>query len=379
MSRPGYDEVVLLTGFPSFSARKMAEELLKDPRVLVHAVVREKLAIDAEAALDMLPLEQRRRVNVIEGDAAWMDLGLSGSELRSLTGEVDRIHHCARVSYLGADRATVEHMNVNGAREILEFAEACHDLKSLVFHSSTLVSGNRTGLVREDELDKGQKLRNVVEETSLRAEEMMRAAMPKIPIVVVRPSMVVGDSLTGEVDRFDGPYLLILLLLTAPPEVALPLPGKGDVPLHLVPADYVAKAASTIGRDPRAPGRTFHLVDPNPLTARRVFELFARAGGRRMPRGSIPASFTKVLLRTPGIDRFVKSPRAFLETLTTPVSYATSQTDAILAGSGIVCPPFETYVDKLVEFVQDKMREKRLRAERDEHDPLARQSKLEES
>ncbi|HEX7666444.1 MAG TPA: SDR family oxidoreductase, partial [Polyangiaceae bacterium] len=340
--------------------------------------VREKLAPDAEAALDMLPLEQRRRVNVIEGDAAWMDLGLSGAEFRSLTREVDRIHHCARVSYLGADRASVEHTNVNGAREILEFAEACHDLKSLVFHSSTSVSGDRTGLVREDELDKGQKLRNVVEETSLRAEQMMRAAMKKIPIVVVRPSMVVGDSLTGEVDRFDGPYLLILLLLTAPPDVALPLPGKGDVQLHLVPADYVAKAAHAIGKDPRAPGRTFHLVDPNPLTARRVFELFARAGGRRMPRGSIPANFTKALLKTPGIDRFVKSPRAFLETLTTPVSYATSQTDTILGGSGIVCPPFETYVDKLVEFVQDKMREKRLRAERDEHDPLSQQSKIDE-
>ena len=78
MSRPGHDEVVLLTGFPSFSARKMAEEILRDPRVLVHAVVREKLAPDAEAALDMLPLEQRRRVNVIEGDAAYMSLNPKG-------------------------------------------------------------------------------------------------------------------------------------------------------------------------------------------------------------------------------------------------------------------------------------------------------------
>ena len=98
MSRAGYEEVVLLTGYPSFSARKMCEEIVSRPGVLVHAVVREKLAVDARAALDTLPLEQRRRVNVIEGDAAWMDLGLSGAEFRSLAREVDTIHHCARVS-----------------------------------------------------------------------------------------------------------------------------------------------------------------------------------------------------------------------------------------------------------------------------------------
>lgn len=371
VGRAGYDEVVLLTGFPSFSARKMCEEILAKPGVLVHAIVREKLAADAAAALDTLPLEQRRRVNLIEGDAAWMDLGLSGAEFRSLTKEVDRIHHCARVSYLGADRATVEHTNVNGAREILELAEACSDLKALVFHSTVFVSGDRTGLVREDELDKGQRFRNVVEETSARAERMMRAAMKKVPIAVVRPSMVVGDSTTGEVDRFDGPYLLILLLLTAPADFALPLPGKGDVPLHLVPADYVARAAYAIGQDPRAPGRTFHLVDPNPLSARRIFELFARAGGRRMPKGSIPANVTKAILKTPGIDRFAKSPRAFLETLTTPVSYGTSSTDTLLTGSRIVCPPFETYVDKLVAFVQDRLKERRAKADDAADDPLA--------
>jgi len=372
MPHAGYEEVVLLTGFPAFSARKMCEEILTRPGTLVHAIVREKLAPDAAAALDMLPLEQRRRVNLIEGDAAWMDLGLSGAEFRTLAREVDIIHHCARVSYLGADRATVEHMNVGGAREILELAEACTNLKSLVFHSTASVSGDRTGLIREDELDKGQRFRNVVEETSARGERMMRAAMKKIPIAVVRPSIVVGDSTSGEVDRFDGPYLLILLLLTAPAEVSLPLPGRGDELLHLVPADYVARAAHAIGRDSRSAGRTFHLVDPAPISVRKAFELFARAGGRRTPRGFIPAKVTKALLRTPGIDLFAKSPRAFLETLGTPVSYSSATTDTILAGTNIVCPPLESYVDKLVSFVQDRMKEKRARAEREADDPLAR-------
>jgi thioester reductase-like protein len=372
MARSGYDEVVLLTGFPSFPARKMCEELLRaERRTLVHAVVHPKFEADARETLDMLPLEQRARVNLIEGDAAAMDLGLSGAEFKALAAEVDRIHHMAQVSYLGADRRLAQQVNVGGAGEILELARACASLKMLVFHSTAQVSGTRTGLVLEGDLDKGQEYRNVVEETLARAEKMMRAAMPKLPICVVRPTIVVGDSKTGEVDRFDGPYFLILLIVTSPPDIPLPLPGRGDTLLHLVPIDYVVRAAHAIGRDPRARGRTFHVGDPAPLTARRVFELVAAAGGRRIPRGFIPANLTKALLRTPGLDRLAKSPRAFLDALATPVSYSFANTTELLADTDVRCPPFESYVEGLVEYVQHRLREKRARAAPEVEDPLS--------
>lgn len=153
MARNGYDEVVLLTGFPSFAARKMCEELVSTgERTLVHAIVQSKHEAEAREALDALPLEQRGRVNLLEGDAAAMDFGLSGPELRSLAGEIDRIHHMAHVSSLGADRKLAESVNIGGARELLEVARACRSLKSVIFHSTAHVSGDRTGLVLEGEL-----------------------------------------------------------------------------------------------------------------------------------------------------------------------------------------------------------------------------------
>ncbi len=370
MTRAGYDEVVLLTGFPSFHARRMCEEIVSSPRTLVHAVVRSQFADEAVQAKDGLPLEQRSRVNLIDGDAAAMDLGLSGAEFRSLAREVDRIHHVAQVSYLGVDRKVAEQVNVGGAREILELAEAAKDLKCLVFHSTAHVSGDRKGSVKESDLDHGQSFRNVVEETKALGEKLMQSAMKKIPIAVVRPSFVVGDSRTGEIDRFDGVYLLILLIVTSPSELAVPLPGRGDCPLNVVPIDYVTRAARRIGQEPRAVGRTFHLVDPQPLTARQLFELVARAGGRRVPRGFIPANLTKTLLRTPGLERITKSPRAFLETLVTPVTYDHANTDDVLTGPDMRCPPFEGYVEHLVAYVQQRLREKRAKAEAMIHDPL---------
>jgi len=373
MPRAGYDDVVLLTGFPSFAARKMCEELLRGPgRTLVHAVVRAKSREEAEGALDALPLEQRRRINLIEGDAAAMDFGLSGAELRALTPEIDVIHHMAQVSWLGADKKLASQVNVHGAREVVEIASQCPSLKNVVYHSTAQVSGDRTGLVLENELDKGQEFRNAVEETMARGERIVRSKMNKLPISIVRPTIVVGDSQTGEVDRFDGPYFLILLIVTSPPDFPLPLPGRGDTHLNLVPVDYVVRAASAIGRDPRAPGRTFHIGDPAPLTVRRVFELVATAGGRRSPRGFIPANLTKALLRTPGLDRLAKSPRAFLDALATPVSYSFANTTELLADSDIRCPPFESYVDGLVEYVQHRLREKRAkdRESAEVEDPL---------
>ncbi|HVH47460.1 MAG TPA: SDR family oxidoreductase [Labilithrix sp.] len=362
MPRAGYDEVVLLTGFPSFAARKMCEELVRGPeRTFVHAVVRSKSLEEAEGALDGLPLDQRHRVNLIEGDAAAMDFGLSGAELKAVAPEIDIIHHMAQVSYLGADKKLATQVNVNGAREVLEIASQCTSLRNVVYHSTAQVSGDRTGFVLEDELDKGQTFRNAIEETLARGERHVRAAMGKLPIAIVRPTIVVGDSQTGEVDRFDGPYFLILLIVTSPQDFPLPLPGRGDTLLNLVPIDYVVRAAKAIGREPRSSGRTFHIGDPAPLTVKRVFELVANAGGRRGPRGFIPANLTKALLRTPGLDRLAKSPRAFLDALATPVTYSFANTTELLADTDIRCPPFESYVDGLVEYVQHRLREKRAR------------------
>lgn len=360
MSRYGFDEVVLLTGFPYFEARRTLTELLAGPgRAYVHVLVRAKAREDAEAALGALAGDARARVNLLDGDVASIDLGLSGAEWKGLAAEVDRIHHVASMSYLGVERKRAEQVNVGGAMEVLELAAATPQLKCLVHHSSAFVAGDRAGVVRECDLDAGQRFRNVVEETMARAEKLMRRAMDRLPIAVLRPSVIIGDSSTGEVDRLDGPYLLILLILTSPPDLPLPLPARGEVPLQLVPIDYVARAACTIGRDSRAIGRTFHLVDPAPLTARRVSECVAGSGARRMPKGSAPLDIAMALLRTPGLEAFVASPRTFLEALVRPVTFDATNARELLADSDVRCPPFESYVDRVVEHVQRRLEEQR--------------------
>jgi thioester reductase-like protein len=369
------DDVVLLTGYPGMLARAVAREVLEDdPRARIHALVRSRFLDEARRAVESLEESSRSRVVLVEGDSAAIDMGLSGLEYRALAGEVTRLHHCAQVTDHGADRTLAEHGNIGGAREAVEFASACTHLKCMVYHSTAHVAGDRTGVVREDELEAGQSFRTVVEETRARAEKIVRSAMPRVPVAIVRPATVVGDSRTGEVDRLDGPYLLVLLVVTTPSDIALPLPGFGEAAFNVVPVDWVARAAVAIGRDAGAVGGTFHLVDRRPVSARRAFEVIAKAAGRRGPLASIPANLAKALLRTPGLDRIAKSPRAFLDTVTTAVTYDATQANERLAMLGVgECPPFESYAAKMVHEVEQKVRSRRAsrRGTDEVEDPLA--------
>ena len=364
----------LVTGFPTaFRAVRVVRKLLADDdTAIVQCIVQKKFLDKANTERRRLPKEARSRLKFVEGDVASMDMGLSGPEYNDLAASVEVIHHCAAVTYLGVDERVAYEANLVGTREVLELAGTAEHLDRLVHWSTALVSGRRRGYVLEDELDGSAGFANAVGETRFRAERMVRAAFDRVPTTVLRPSIVVGDSTTGEIDRFDGPYLLVLLMINSPIDLRMPLPGRGDIPLNVVPVDYVMDAAFKIVADPRSVGRTFHIVDPEPLTVRRVFELIARTAGRPSPRGFVPANIATTLLRTPGLEKLAQVPRTFLEQLATEVVYDDRNTREILGGSGIKCPPFDAYVDVLVQYVreQQEVRRTTAAAAAEEHDPL---------
>jgi nucleoside-diphosphate-sugar epimerase len=348
---------ILVTGFPtSFLALRVVRRLLRDSlESPLRLVVQCKSLERAKALLASMEGASPERVRVYEGDAASIDMGLSGPEWLELSREVNVVHHCMAVTYLGAEREFATAANVGGIREAVELAEAAPNFERLVHWSSALVSGAKRGYVLEEDLDASRGFRNVVEKTRFQAERIAREALDEgVPVTILRPSLIVGDSLTGEIDRLEGPYLLVTLMLNAPIDLRIPMPGPGDVKLNLVPIDFVVDAGLHIAALPEAIGETYHLVDPQPLTTRRIFELVAARTGRQPPRGFVPAGWATTLMRTPGLERFANIPRAFLEHLLTDVVYDDRHTRRALEGTGIACPPFESYADRLVQYVEDR-------------------------
>lgn len=346
---------VLLTGFPSsLLARRLAAKLLLElPDATVVCPVPEAYMADALDAAAKLPPAMRPRLELVDGDITAIDLGMSGPRYMEFARRIDVIHHVPSATTPGVDLKVATRVNIGGGAEVLELAEA-DGVEQIVHWSSTLVSGKRTGHVLESELVRPSSFRNVVEETLFRAETMMREAMGHLPITVLRPSIIVGDSKSGEIDRLEGPYLLILLMLNSPVDLRVPLPGRGDTSLNLVPIDYVIDAGYAIAADPNSIGRTFHIVDSSPPTARRVFELIAEEVGRPGPVGALPTQLATALLRTPGLERFSHIPRAFLEQLATDVEYDARNTDEMLASTDIRCPSAPTYLRVMVDHVRQQ-------------------------
>jgi dephospho-CoA kinase len=348
-------EVALVTGFPAFTARRMIAKLVaSEPETHLYVLARDKFAIDAEHLLESLGAGDRAEVLV--GDVCDMDLGLSSFEYRALCKEVTWIHHLAGIYFMGVDDDTARRVNVGGTRTVLDLARDAAQLERVVHWSTAMVSGDRNGTVYEEDLENGQKFHNAYERTKYDAERAVRAAMRQLPITCVRPGIIVGDSATGEIDKLDGPYYLMVLIATNASGLRLPILGRGGAPLHLVPIDYVIDAAWQLARAPGAAGKTFHIVDPNPLTARAVFEAVAEAANTEKPRGHIPKPLARAVLRTPGLARLGRGPLAFMDMLDHAVHYDSTNTAQGLAGSTVRCPALSDYLPHLVRYVLDVSR-----------------------
>jgi thioester reductase-like protein len=343
---------VLVTGFPSRQpAVHLVRELAADNERTVCCLVTEGRQDRALELLDALPASARERVSLWVGDPRFMDLGLSGEEFAVLAEGVEIIHHCASVT---DPEGTKEEAagNLRAAAEILELAEAAPRLKRLVFWSSATVSGNREGFVKETELDDQMGFRNPIEESLYRVERMLHESAEELPIVVLRPALMVGDSATGEVEDLNGLYLLIRFLLSAPEDYRIPTPSRTGVRISAVPVDYAVKAGIRISANEQSIGRTFHIVDPKPVTLQYALRLFAEATGRPAPREHDPLNLATALMRAPGLQRFRNTTRAFLDHLKTDVIYDDRNTRELLAGTGIQCPALESYVEVMVARAQ---------------------------
>jgi hypothetical protein len=61
------------------------------------------------------------------------------------------------------------------------------------------------------------------------------------------------------------------------------------------------------------------------------------------------------VLHAQGVERLVRSPRAFFERLSTRARYERDGAHTLLSAAGVACPSFESYVDALVEHVRQRI------------------------
>lgn len=347
-------ETIFLTGFPGFIAGRLIERLAADGGKFL-LLVQPAFAERARAEIARLASETgagAARFQIVEGDITKDRLGMSARDFDEARAEATSIFHLAAIYDLGVERDLATRVNLEGTRNVNGFARAVKNLRRYHYVSTCYVAGRRAGLIREDELRHDAGFRNHYEETKYLAEIAVDDLKRELPVTVHRPAVVCGDSRTGETAKYDGVYYLIKYLLMQPKLLSLANIGNRDVHLNVVPVDFVVEAIAALARDERAAGATVQLADPQPLTTYELFETIAHALARHGSLMTVPPVLVRKSLAFKVSEKLTGLPRVGAPYFFVKQNYHTSRAQELLAPHGVACPPFTTYVNALIDFVE---------------------------
>jgi thioester reductase-like protein len=348
------DETIFLTGFPGFIAGRLVERLAREGARFLLLV---QPAFVERARTEIAQLSEQtgapaERFRVLEGDITREDLGLSAADLEAAKSEATILFHLAAVYDLAVAREVGLRVNVEGTRHVNRFALGLPKLKRYHYVSTCYVAGRRTGLILESELRHEAGFRNFYEETKYLAELEVEALKRELPVTIHRPSVVCGDSRTGETAKYDGVYYLINYIRIWPGALSLANIGNPDVRLNVVPVDFVVEAMAALADDDAAAGETVQLADPEPLTTEELFDIISRNLSGRESLLTLPAPVVRTTLNLPLNEQVTGLPRVAAPYFFLKQTYDTARATALLAPRGVRCPRFPDYVPALLDFVE---------------------------
>jgi thioester reductase-like protein len=288
---------------------------------------------------------------IVEGDISQPRLALSDLDLE-LVQQATRVFHLAAVYDLAVPQDVAMRVNAGGTRNVVELARSLPHLRQFHHVSTCYVAGKREGVILETELKHNAGYRNFYEESKYLAELEVESAKNELPITIHRPSVVCGDSQTGETGKYDGVYYLIHYLLRWPSMLSMLNIGNHVVSLNLVPVDFVVDAMAALVFDERAIGKTLQLADPSPLTTNQLFNAIAKSIDDHRSRITAPAKWVRFFLMLPPSPRITGLPHHAVPYFFVKQVYDSAQAQELLAPHNIHCPPFASYVDNIVEFAK---------------------------
>jgi long-chain acyl-CoA synthetase len=259
-------DVVLLTGGTGFLGTEVATRLLARDGLEIVALVPART--DAEAIHAATRAWWHRpglrsalgaRIHAVAGDVGEPRLALDDTTYEDLSRRVTHIVHAAADLRLDASVEDLRKTNVDGVANVLTFARSVPGLARFLHVSTAYVAGRRRGTVREDDLTDAFGFGSSYEQTKFEGERSARAAASELPVSIVRPAMIVGDSRTGDIKTFNTFYAPLRLLLSGKLRI---VPTRRRLRVNIVPVDHVADAIVRLLFDPAAEGLTFHLTTP---------------------------------------------------------------------------------------------------------------------
>jgi nucleoside-diphosphate-sugar epimerase len=167
---------------------------------------------------------------------------------------IQRVVHCAALTSFGAN-TRVFSTNVDGTLRFVHHLRQVASIERFLHVSTAMICGSQPGrLVQEDTYPRA-RVRHLVNytESKAEAERLLRLTLPDFPLVVVRPSIIVGHTRLGCTPSGSIYWTFrmadALGMITCSPEARM----------DVVPVDYAAEALRHLLLKPKLLHPTYHI------------------------------------------------------------------------------------------------------------------------
>ena len=209
---------------------------------------------------------QFSNVALIKGDITHPDIFASEDDKSMLINNMDIIIHAAALYDIKASYSDLYLHNVLGTQNVLSFIKKSKKLRSFYYVSTIAVADENSYYLDEYSLPKRKTFSDFYSQTKYAAEKLVRDISLNIPVRILRPGIIVGNSQTGAMEKIDGPYYFIEAFKKLRPVLKFTpfmlFAFNPNTKIPMIPVDHCAGCIkSLILKDDHSMNlKTYHLI-----------------------------------------------------------------------------------------------------------------------
>lgn len=303
---------ILITGSTGFIGKRLTKSLAEAGNEVYCLVRKQSLGRARELFQDV------KGVSFVTGDLTNNDVLDQVTDAEVINNSIEAVVHLAANYDLAIGQTEAYVTNVVGTQNLLFMLQRMKKLRIFHYMSTYTVSGVHDGEFLEEDLDPGKPFRDHYSQTKMQAELLVRnTRMPTVALRIYRPGIVIGDSVTGEMEKIDGPYYFFRFFQQLSkyirhfPISILPVHYHPEARLPLIPVNTLVDWMSEmINRPTHHMTRTYHLVPDEKIFVAPLMEETSKYFGLQLKVQRVPvlSIMKKVfpLLRIPAeVDAYI--------------------------------------------------------------------------